>query len=344
MRWYALEGRLRDGRQGPDRQRQALEPDRRERSAGHRRTASTTSCSSTRRARRSPSRKGNGLTIDEWLGYASPESLALFMYQRPREAKKLHFDVIPRAVDEYLGLFGSGAEADARRRRASSLLGNPVWHLHSGACRRRPRCWPRPSVHDRRVVRDAAQPRHRGQQRGPCGAVGISAALRAGRVAADASAPRCAGDLCRGLLPRSRATAEEPTACPDEGRARGAARSSPTRSQPCPPAPRARTSRPRSTTSPGRSRATRSLISQRCDAGAARRVERLLRHALPGAARRGARAAVRERSPRCMGWKRAGRSSPRRWWGSWLEQRHEGRRFFLLPLAGEGGLDAVEVG
>ncbi|MGL4811474.1 MAG: lysine--tRNA ligase, partial [Beijerinckiaceae bacterium] len=46
--------------------------------------------------------KGNGLTIDEWLTYASPESLALYMYQRPREAKKLYFDVIPRAVDEYL--------------------------------------------------------------------------------------------------------------------------------------------------------------------------------------------------------------------------------------------------
>src|SRR4051794_40341831 len=46
--------------------------------------------------------KGNGLTIDDWLTYASPESLALFMYQKPREAKRLHFDVIPRTVDEYL--------------------------------------------------------------------------------------------------------------------------------------------------------------------------------------------------------------------------------------------------
>ncbi|MGE0024736.1 MAG: lysine--tRNA ligase, partial [Hyphomicrobium sp.] len=45
--------------------------------------------------------KGNGLTIDEWLTYASPESLALFMFQKPRTAKKLYFDVIPRAVDEY---------------------------------------------------------------------------------------------------------------------------------------------------------------------------------------------------------------------------------------------------
>src|SRR5512132_436162 len=45
--------------------------------------------------------KGNGLTIDEWLRYASPESLQLFMYHKPREAKRLYFDVIPRNADEY---------------------------------------------------------------------------------------------------------------------------------------------------------------------------------------------------------------------------------------------------
>src|SRR5215203_775727 len=45
--------------------------------------------------------KGNGLTIEEWLRYASPESLSLFMYRNPKSAKRLHFDVIPRAVDEY---------------------------------------------------------------------------------------------------------------------------------------------------------------------------------------------------------------------------------------------------
>src|ERR1700712_2925837 len=45
--------------------------------------------------------KGNGISVDEWLTYADPESLALFMYQKPREAKKLYFGVIPRCVDEY---------------------------------------------------------------------------------------------------------------------------------------------------------------------------------------------------------------------------------------------------
>ena len=76
--------------------------------------------------------KGNGLTIEQWLEYASPDSLALFMYQRPREAKKLHFDVIPRNVDEYLAFL------DAARKQAAggdekSLLNNPVWHTHDGA-------------------------------------------------------------------------------------------------------------------------------------------------------------------------------------------------------------------
>src|SRR6201999_3193413 len=46
--------------------------------------------------------KGNGLAVEDWLRYAPPESLALFMYQKPKAAKRLYFDVIPRAVDEYL--------------------------------------------------------------------------------------------------------------------------------------------------------------------------------------------------------------------------------------------------
>ena len=72
--------------------------------------------------------KGNGLTIEQWLEYASPESLALFMYQRPKEAKKLHFDVIPRAVDEYLAFLDAAPRQDQK-----TLLGNPTWHMHGGA-------------------------------------------------------------------------------------------------------------------------------------------------------------------------------------------------------------------
>jgi lysyl-tRNA synthetase class 1 len=71
--------------------------------------------------------KGNGLTIDEWLTYGTPESLSLFMYNRPREAKRLFFDVIPKHVDEYLGFLERYQRQDDKNR-----LGNPVWHIHGG--------------------------------------------------------------------------------------------------------------------------------------------------------------------------------------------------------------------
>jgi lysyl-tRNA synthetase class 1 len=71
--------------------------------------------------------KGNGLTIEEWLKYASPESLSLFMYQKPKTAKRLYFDVIPRAVDEYLTFLAKFPSEDAKAR-----LENPAWHIHSG--------------------------------------------------------------------------------------------------------------------------------------------------------------------------------------------------------------------
>jgi lysyl-tRNA synthetase class 1 len=72
--------------------------------------------------------KGNGMTIDDWLTYASPESLSLFMFQKPSAAKRLYFDVIPRTVDDYLGFLETYPRQEWRER-----LGNPVWHIHSGA-------------------------------------------------------------------------------------------------------------------------------------------------------------------------------------------------------------------
>jgi lysyl-tRNA synthetase class 1 len=71
--------------------------------------------------------KGNGLTIDEWLRYASQESLSLFMYQNPKSAKRLYFDVIPRAADEYQQFLDGYPRQDAKQQ-----LGNPVWHIHAG--------------------------------------------------------------------------------------------------------------------------------------------------------------------------------------------------------------------
>jgi lysyl-tRNA synthetase class 1 len=72
--------------------------------------------------------KGNGITIDQWLSYASPESLALFMYQKPKTAKRLYFDVIPRAVDEYFQYLSAYEGQDWDKR-----LQNPVWHIHFGS-------------------------------------------------------------------------------------------------------------------------------------------------------------------------------------------------------------------
>src|SRR5687767_13057852 len=71
--------------------------------------------------------KGNGLTIEEWLRYASPESLSLFMYREPKAAKRLYFDVIPRAVDDYQQFLEGYQRQDEKQR-----LSNPVWHIHSG--------------------------------------------------------------------------------------------------------------------------------------------------------------------------------------------------------------------
>ncbi len=71
--------------------------------------------------------KGNGITIDDWLTYASPESLALFMYSKPREAKKLYFDVIPRQVDDYLTFLEKFPGQPIKEQ-----LGNPVFHIHAG--------------------------------------------------------------------------------------------------------------------------------------------------------------------------------------------------------------------
>ncbi|MDB5500480.1 MAG: lysS [Tardiphaga sp.] len=71
--------------------------------------------------------KGNGLTIDEWLRYASPESLSLFMYREPKAAKRLFFDVIPRNVDEYQQFVEGYARQDGKQR-----LSNPAWHIHAG--------------------------------------------------------------------------------------------------------------------------------------------------------------------------------------------------------------------
>jgi lysyl-tRNA synthetase class 1 len=71
--------------------------------------------------------KGNGITIDQWLEYASPESLSLYMYQNPKRAKKLYKEIVPKAVDEYLDFIEK-----SKKQNELQLLMNPVWHVHNG--------------------------------------------------------------------------------------------------------------------------------------------------------------------------------------------------------------------
>jgi lysyl-tRNA synthetase class 1 len=71
---------------------------------------------------------GNGISIDEWLSYASTESLSYFMFQKPKTAKRLYFDVIPKAVDEYHQQLAAYPGQSQEQR-----IANPVHHIHNGA-------------------------------------------------------------------------------------------------------------------------------------------------------------------------------------------------------------------
>jgi lysyl-tRNA synthetase class 1 len=71
--------------------------------------------------------KGNGLSVEEWLTYGTEEALALFMYNQPKRAKRLFFDVVPKMVDEYFAHLDKYATADG-----TAKLDNPVWHIHGG--------------------------------------------------------------------------------------------------------------------------------------------------------------------------------------------------------------------
>jgi lysyl-tRNA synthetase class 1 len=71
--------------------------------------------------------RGNGLTIDQWLSYGPPESLSQYMYNKPKTAKRLYFDVIPKSVDEYLNNIVKYNTQEPEER-----LRNGVWHIHGG--------------------------------------------------------------------------------------------------------------------------------------------------------------------------------------------------------------------
>ena len=70
---------------------------------------------------------GNGISLEQWLRYASPESLSLYMFQKPKSAKKLFFDVIPKTVDEYLNHLNTFIDLSEQNK-----FDSPIWHIHGG--------------------------------------------------------------------------------------------------------------------------------------------------------------------------------------------------------------------
>ena len=111
--------------------------------------------------------RGNGLSVEEWLRYAPPESLAQFMFNQPQRAKRLYFDVIPRAVDEYLA---NAARAHGQAEADRPV--NPAWHIHAGSV-------PQDSALAA-VVRHAAEPGQRGERRDARHPVGLHPPLQPG--------------------------------------------------------------------------------------------------------------------------------------------------------------------
>ena len=220
------------------------------------------------------------------------ESLALFMYGKPTAAKRLHFDVIPRTVDDYL---------DFPRRLSppgskNAQLGNPVWHIHAGDP-------PPPEILraaagggcDERLLQHAAQPRRGGEQRGAARALGLPAPLCAGRVATDPPAARWSSSPTPRVSSAISCGRRKTYRAAGRGGTRGLARK-PRRSSS--PACRPRR-RPEDITDgalrhrPADSRATRILPPRARPLSAPGVLERLVRDALCRPARRGEGPALR---------------------------------------------------
>ena len=185
--------------------------------------------------------KGNGLTIDEWLRYASPESLSLFMYREPKAAKRLYFDVIPRNVDDYQQFLDGFPRQDAKQQ-----LANPVWHIHSG----KPPKADMPVTFQLLLTLVSSSNAENAET-----LWGFIGRYRPGRDAADASEARRDGRLRHQLLSRLRG-ADETVPRADRGRARRAAGSARCAVEPAGGFDRPRTSRTWSTRSAAASRSS----------------------------------------------------------------------------------------
>ena len=203
-------GRLRDGRQGPDRVGQAVARASARCWAASRRRGSTTNSSWTRTTRRSRKSKGNGLTMEEWLRYGTPESLAYYMFQSPKSAKRLYFDVIPKAADEYLQQLDAYNRAP-RERRASRAA------RQSGLARP-----PRRAAGRRLagVLQPAAQPGLGGERLGQGHTVGLHRRAICRRDAGERAAARPPRPAMRSTTTRTSCGPRRCSARPTTGSAR----------------------------------------------------------------------------------------------------------------------------
>ena len=153
--------------------------------------------------------KGNGITVDQWLTYGTKDSLKLYMFQAPRKAKRLYFDVIPRHVDDYFGLLERYRQQTPERASPQPGLAHP----------RRPAA----AVPPADQLRHAAQPRERGERRGAGGALELRQPLRARCHARERTDARGADRARARVLPRLR-QAEQSLSAARRERARGARR------------------------------------------------------------------------------------------------------------------------
>ncbi len=219
--------------------------------------------------------KGNGLTIEEWLRYASPESLSLFMYREPKAAKRLYFDVIPRHVDEYAQFLEAYGRQGPREQ-----LSNPVWHIHAGA----PPKADNPVTFAMLISLVTASNAENADT-----LWGFHRPLPAGHHQGDAPAARGTGRIRHPLFPRLR-TAEE--AIPRAERPRACRADRPAR---CAVATSRRGHRRGHSRRGLRSRPPRAFPRPQKESQGrqARRLARLVQHALSGAARPGKRPALR---------------------------------------------------
>ena len=67
---------------------------------------------------------GKGLTIDSWTMYAPLESLLYYIFQNPKQAKRLFWGIVPKSVDDYLLGLNNYHSLDAQKKPDS-----PLWHL-----------------------------------------------------------------------------------------------------------------------------------------------------------------------------------------------------------------------